>query len=63
MKPDIDGNLWYVHSCGVHEGGFKDVDSAITFAQKLLNGGREEVQVESRKNWLSWAVGKGGKYD
>ena len=44
----------------------KDNETFITslaFAQKLLNGGREEVQVESRKNWLSWAVGKGGKYD
>jgi len=63
MKPDIDGNLWYVHSCGVHEGGFKTADLAIAFAQKLLNGGREEVQVESRKNWLSWELWKEGKYD
>ncbi len=58
MEPDMDGNLWYVHSNGVHEEGFKTVDLAITFAQKLLNGGREEVQVESRKNWLFRVVGK-----
>ena len=52
MDKDIDGNCWYVHVDGVHEGAFSELVDAVYFMQCYITQGRYNIMLQSRDDWI-----------